>query len=60
MGLGVSLVAPHGGVWVLPLVGNPLGFVLAVLAGVAVSTVLVILLKQTRKVAAPVAEPVAA
>lgn len=60
MGLGVSLVAPHGGVWVLPLVGNPLGFVLAVLAGVAVSTVLVILLKQTRKVGAPVAEPVGA
>jgi len=55
MGMGVTLVAPHGGVWVLPLVGNAFGFVVAVLAGVVVACALVVLLKQTRKVPAAAA-----
>ena len=60
MGMGVSLVAPHGGVWVLPLVGNALGFVVAILAGVAVASALVVLLKQTRRVPVAAAGPVSA
>ncbi len=48
MAVGSSLVAPHGGVWVLPLIGNPLGFAAAVLAGVAVSAVLVVVLKTMK------------
>ncbi|QIK82594.1 PTS fructose transporter subunit IIC [Sanguibacter sp. HDW7] len=60
MGMGVSLVAPHGGVWVLPLVGNALGFVVAILAGVAVACALVVLLKQTRRVPVAAAGPVLA
>ncbi|MFS0704479.1 PTS fructose transporter subunit IIC [Cellulomonas sp. 179-A 9B4 NHS] len=48
MAFGSSLVAPHGGVWVLPLIGNPLGFVAAVLAGVLVSGLLVVVLKTMK------------
>ncbi|PWD50410.1 PTS fructose transporter subunit IIBC [Serinibacter arcticus] len=48
MAFGVTLVAPHGGIWVLPLVGNALGFLLALVAGVLVTTALVVLLKHTR------------
>ena len=48
MAFGVTLVAPHGGIWVLPLVGNALGFLIALVAGVLVTTALVVLLKQTR------------
>jgi fructose PTS system EIIBC or EIIC component len=49
MGLGCTLRAPHGGVFVLPIphaVGNIGGFVLALAAGVIVSAVLVVLLKK--------------
>ncbi|WP_432456846.1 PTS fructose transporter subunit IIC [Cellulomonas iranensis] len=46
MAFGSTLVAPHGGVWVLPLIGNPLGFVAAVVVGTLVSTALVVLLKS--------------
>ncbi|MFC8192892.1 PTS fructose transporter subunit IIC [Cellulomonas sp. NPDC057328] len=48
MAFGSSLVAPHGGVWVLPLIGNPLGFVAAVVAGVVVSALLVVVLKTMK------------
>ncbi|GAA2496591.1 fructose-specific PTS transporter subunit EIIC [Streptomyces gobitricini] len=40
-----TLRAPHGGVWVIPLIGNPLLYLVAVLAGVLVSAALVTLLK---------------
>jgi PTS system fructose-specific IIC component len=40
-----TLRAPHGGVWVIPLIGNPLLYLVAVLAGTLVSAALVILLK---------------
>lgn len=48
MAFGSSLVAPHGGVWVLPLIGNPLGFLAAVVAGVLVSALLVVVLKTVK------------
>lgn len=46
MGFGSTLVAPHGGIWVLPLIGNPLGFLAAVVAGTLVSALVVVVLKQ--------------
>ncbi len=43
---GVTLRAPHGGIWVLPLMGNFLMFVLALVAGVLVMTAIVVALKS--------------
>jgi PTS system fructose-specific IIC component len=37
--------APHGGIWVIGLVGNPLLYLLAIVAGVVVSTAVVVTLK---------------
>ncbi|KKI16856.1 MULTISPECIES: PTS fructose transporter subunit IIABC [unclassified Leucobacter] len=42
---GATLRAPHGGIWVLPLIGQPLLFVAALAAGVLVTAALVIVLK---------------
>ncbi|MEU8889379.1 fructose-specific PTS transporter subunit EIIC [Streptomyces sp. NPDC048442] len=44
-----TLRAPHGGVFVVPLIGNPLLYLVAIVAGVCVSTGLVVLLKGARK-----------
>ena len=49
MGLGCTLRAPHGGVFVLPIphaVGNLAGFLLAIAAGTVVTALLVSLLKK--------------
>ncbi|MGI6127565.1 MAG: PTS fructose transporter subunit IIC [Planifilum sp.] len=49
MGLGCTLRAPHGGIFVLPIphaVGNLTGFLLAIAAGTLVTAVLVSLLKK--------------
>ena len=46
---GATLRAPHGGIFVIPLIGNPLLYLIAIAAGTAVSAGLVILLKGTRK-----------
>lgn len=43
--LGATLNAPHGGIWVLPLIGNPLAFLAAILVGTVVTTAVVIALK---------------
>jgi len=48
MAFGATLRAPHGGIFVLPLIGSPLLFVIALLAGTGVATAAVILLKQLR------------
>jgi fructose PTS system EIIBC or EIIC component len=47
MGVGSTLRAPHGGIWVLPLIGNFVGFLIALVAGVVVMAALVSLLKST-------------
>ncbi|MYV37746.1 PTS transporter subunit EIIA [Streptomyces sp. SID1328] len=44
-----TLRAPHGGIFVVPLIGNPFLYLLAIAAGVCVSTALVVVLKGTRK-----------
>lgn len=49
MAFGATLRAPHGGVFVVPLIGNPLLYLVAVAAGVCVTTALVIVLKGLRK-----------
>ncbi|MBW8732079.1 MAG: PTS sugar transporter subunit IIA, partial [Terrabacter sp.] len=46
MMFGATLRAPHGGIWVLPLIGNFLLFLLALVIGVAVMTAIVVALKS--------------
>ncbi|MFE4455326.1 fructose-specific PTS transporter subunit EIIC [Streptomyces sp. NPDC056796] len=49
MAFGCTLRAPHGGVFVVPLIGEPLLYLLAVAVGTAVSTALVVVLKGMRR-----------
>jgi PTS system fructose-specific IIC component len=53
MAFECTLRAPHGGIFVVPLIGNPFLYLLAILAGTAVSTALVILLKGLRETPRP-------
>lgn len=46
MAFGATLRAPHGGIWVLPLIGNFALFLVALAAGVLVMTTVVVVLKQ--------------
>ncbi|MFH9226566.1 PTS fructose transporter subunit IIABC [Streptomyces lydicus] len=48
MAFGCTLRAPHGGIFVVPLIGQPLLYLLAIAIGTCVSTALVILLKGLR------------
>lgn len=45
MAFGATLQAPHGGIWVIPLIGNPGGFIVALLAGTAATCLCAIVLK---------------
>lgn len=47
MQFGTTLRAPHGGIWVLPLIGNFLLFLVALAVGVLITTVLVVALKSS-------------
>ncbi|MGC0376726.1 PTS fructose transporter subunit IIABC [Streptomyces sp. SAI-229] len=49
MAFGATLRAPHGGVFVVPLIGNPFLYLVAIAAGVCVTAALVIVLKGLRK-----------
>ncbi|MEV5790268.1 fructose-specific PTS transporter subunit EIIC [Streptomyces sp. NBC_00715] len=49
MTFGATLRAPHGGIFVVPLIGNPFLYLIAVAAGVGVTTALVVVLKGLRK-----------
>lgn len=46
MAAGCTLMAPHGGIFVFPVVGNPLMYIVALLAGSIVSAVLLGLFKK--------------
>lgn len=46
MFFGCSLRAPHGGIFVLPTIGNPLGYLAAILIGSAVGCVILAGLKK--------------
>ncbi|CCK29448.1 fructose-specific permease [Streptomyces davaonensis JCM 4913] len=56
MAFDATLRAPHGGIFVVPLIGNPLLYLVAIAAGVCVTTALVVVLKGMRK-PAPGATP---
>ncbi|WP_330296842.1 PTS fructose transporter subunit IIABC [Streptomyces sp. NBC_00503] len=55
MAFECTLRAPHGGIFVIPLIGNPFLYLIAIAAGTATTAGLVILLKGMRKQAAPAA-----
>ncbi|MDT0571951.1 fructose-specific PTS transporter subunit EIIC [Streptomyces sp. DSM 3412] len=62
MAFGSTLRAPHGGIWVTPLIGKPFLYLLAIAIGTAVTAGLVIVLKGMRKTqpgAAPQSAPAA-
>ncbi|MDH6627937.1 PTS system fructose-specific IIC component [Streptomyces sp. LBL] len=59
MAFGATLRAPHGGIFVVPLIGNPFLYLVAIAAGVCVTTALVVVLKSLRK-PAPGTAPVSA
>jgi PTS system fructose-specific IIC component len=45
MALHASSPAPHGGIWVIGLIGKPLVWLVAILAGTAVSAACVVVAK---------------
>ncbi|MCC3777739.1 fructose-specific PTS transporter subunit EIIC [Streptomyces sp. UNOB3_S3] len=49
MAFGCTLRAPHGGAFVVPLIGQPLLYLVAVAAGTVVGAALVVLLKGLRR-----------
>ncbi|UUU22785.1 PTS fructose transporter subunit IIABC [Streptomyces sp. DSM 40750] len=49
MAFGSTLRAPHGGIWVTPLIGKPFLYLLAIAVGTAITAGLVIILKGMRK-----------
>lgn len=46
-----TLRAPHGGIWVAPLIGNPFTYVLAVVIGTLITAAVVVGLKSMRSTA---------
>lgn len=46
MFFGCTLMAPHGGIFVVPVVGNPIMYLVALVVGTAISTVLLSILKK--------------
>ena len=51
MAFGATSLAPHGGIWVIGLIGKPLLWAAAIVAGVGVSAVCLIALKSLRHTA---------
>ncbi|MPY79638.1 MAG: PTS fructose transporter subunit IIBC [Actinophytocola sp.] len=49
MAVGSTLMAPHGGIWVIGLIGNPLGYLLAIVVGTAVTCGVVVAAKHVRR-----------
>ncbi len=46
MAMGCTLRAPHGGIFVLPVIGNQLGFLLALAVGSVIGMILLAILKK--------------
>ncbi|MEV6959323.1 fructose-specific PTS transporter subunit EIIC [Streptomyces sp. NPDC051207] len=57
MTFDATLRAPHGGIFVVPLIGNPFLYLIAIAAGVCVTTALVVLLKGLRRPTPDVTTP---
>ncbi|MDT0343111.1 PTS fructose transporter subunit IIABC [Streptomyces litchfieldiae] len=49
MAFGSTLRAPHGGIFVVPLIGSPIPYLIAIAAGTAVTAALVVVLKGSRR-----------
>ena len=47
MAFKCTLMAPHGGIFVFPVVGNPIMYVVALVAGTIVGAILLGILKKT-------------
>ncbi|CAM5473272.1 PTS system fructose-specific EIIABC component [Streptomyces avidinii] len=60
MAFECTLRAPHGGIFVIPLIGNPLLYLVAIAAGTATTAGLVVLLKGMREQDGPAPDPEAA
>lgn len=59
MSFGNTLRAPHGGVFVVPLIGSPLLYLVAIAAGTVVTATVTVLLKGARSRKSPAKEPAA-
>lgn len=57
MAFSATLRAPHGGIFVVPLIGNPFLYLIAIAVGVCVTTSLVVVLKGMRKPAPGAVSP---
>ncbi|MGW2718370.1 PTS fructose transporter subunit IIABC [Streptomyces sp. NPDC001492] len=57
MAFGATLRAPHGGIFVVPLIGNAFLYLIAIAVGVCVTTGLVVFLKGMRKPAPGAVSP---
>ena len=51
MTFGATSLAPHGGIWVIGLIGRPVLWAAAITAGIAVSATCLIALKSLRRTA---------
>jgi fructose PTS system EIIBC or EIIC component len=51
MTFGATSLAPHGGIWVIGLIGKPGLWAAAIVAGIAVSAVCLVVLKSLRRTA---------
>lgn len=54
---GSTLRAPHGGVWVTPLVGQPILYLVAIIAGMVVTAICVIVAKNIKRAPIPADVP---
>lgn len=46
MSTGVASQAPHGGIWILPVVSNPVMYLVAVIVGMLITAAMYLLLKR--------------
>ena len=46
LGMGVTSAAPHGGIWILPVIDGRIWFVVSILVGTVITAVVVVLLKR--------------
>ena len=51
MAFGATSLAPHGGIWVIGLIGKPGLWAVAIAAGICVSAVCLVALKSLRRTA---------
>jgi PTS system fructose-specific IIC component len=60
MAFGCTSRAPHGGIFVVPLIGNPFLYLIAIIVGTVVTAVLVVTLKSLRRTTEQAADEIPA